>query len=215
MEIDPYRWRAISVSFNALGVLSHLMCMACDPDMYGIVQSEKIPMDTKELLYNLKGNQEDIAKGVEELISKNLLIYGDEKTPYMIPFMVRDYETRRKRREAGLKGGNPALLREKNTSRKVKPKEAEGEYYLTHKKRKLSGPQLQAFEAFWKTFNYSQGKAAAADAWIDLRVNNEMFQRILKGALKESQRRPQLLDSGRTPIMAQGWLSQRRFEDKI
>jgi hypothetical protein len=86
--------------------------------------------------------------------------------------------------------------------------------YRTKKRRSLSGQQLEWFEQFWETFGYKSGKAEAADAWLDLKVDEESVMAILAGAAKEAQARPGLLQQGRTPKMAQGWLSGRRWEDE-
>lgn len=86
--------------------------------------------------------------------------------------------------------------------------------YKTKKGRTLKGKQLEVFEQFWRTFKYSKGKASAADAWYDLKVSPNMLKKILAAARKEADNREQLKQEGRTPIMAQGWLSGRRFEDE-
>jgi len=90
------------------------------------------------------------------------------------------------------------------------------EFYLTKKKKKLKGKRLEAFNVFWNVFNYKHGKAEAADAWLDIPpMNNGTFQKIITAAKAEAQRRPELISSGRTPKMAQGWITGRRWEDEI
>jgi hypothetical protein len=90
---------------------------------------------------------------------------------------------------------------------------SEGEVYLTKKKRKLKGEQLSMFNSFWTTFAYQKGKAEAADAWLDLKVTSEMYTDIIAGASSEAAGRQALIADNRTPKMAQGWLSGRRWED--
>jgi len=89
-----------------------------------------------------------------------------------------------------------------------------GEYYLSKKGRKLQGTQLVAFDIFWNDFDYKSDRANAADAWLDLKVNKETFDEIIKGARREAARRPGIIGRGGTPKMAQGWLSSRRWEDE-
>lgn len=87
-------------------------------------------------------------------------------------------------------------------------------FFITKKKRKLKGTQLERFEKFWKVFDYKKGKAEAADAWFDLPdKTGAVFDRILFGAEYEARARPRIIKAGRTPKMAQGWLSSRRWED--
>ena len=84
--------------------------------------------------------------------------------------------------------------------------------YRTRKGRMLKGQQLEWFMQFWKAFAKPDGKADAADAWIDLKVTKELHDVILKAAAEEAKTRGALEKEGRTPKWAQGWLSGRRWE---
>jgi hypothetical protein len=86
--------------------------------------------------------------------------------------------------------------------------------FITKRKRKLQGKRLETFNQFWEVFNYKRGKAEAGDAWLDIPLlTDKIVEDILLAARKESSRRQRLLDANRTPKMAQGWLSSRRWED--
>lgn len=88
------------------------------------------------------------------------------------------------------------------------------ECYLTHAKRPLKGLRLETFNRFWQAFAYARGKAEAADAWLDIPGYSEALAiRIIAAAEREAAGRPDLVAAGRTPKMAQGWLSGRRWED--
>lgn len=114
--------------------------------------------------------------------------------------------------------GRSARTREENQgNNKGKFSSPEGEdqpVYRTKKRRSLSGRQLEWFEQFWAIFGYKSGKAEAADAWLGLKVDEESVTAILDGAASAAEARPGLLQQGRTPKMAQGWLSGRRWEDE-
>lgn len=92
-------------------------------------------------------------------------------------------------------------------------------FYLTRKKRKLTGPALQFFEQFWEAFNFKKAKPEAADAWLDLKnagvitSSKIVTEEILPAARREAQNRPNVIAQGRTPKYPQGWLSGRRWED--
>lgn len=87
--------------------------------------------------------------------------------------------------------------------------------YLTKRKRKLTGQSLEDFNRFWKAFGYPRGKAEAADAWLDIRdATNGTVEAIIEAAAREAERRHNIIAQGRTPKMAQGWLSGRRWEDE-
>jgi phage replication O-like protein O len=88
-------------------------------------------------------------------------------------------------------------------------------FYLTAKKKKLQGKRLETFNRFWDAFGYKYGKADAADAWLNIpTLTDSIVDQIISAARLEAKGRPQLLESGRTPKMAQGWLSGRRWEDE-
>lgn len=86
--------------------------------------------------------------------------------------------------------------------------------YRTKKGRILDGKRLDAFERFWSAYGYAKGKAEAADAWLDIpQLTETLVARIVAAAEREAAARPALLASGRTPKMAQGWITARRWED--
>lgn len=91
----------------------------------------------------------------------------------------------------------------------------DGVFFLTKKKRKLSGKRLETFNLFWDAFGYKIGKAEAADSWLDIpSMTESLVTKIVEGAKREAARRPSLLAERKTPKMAQGWLSARRWEDE-
>lgn len=91
----------------------------------------------------------------------------------------------------------------------------EQEYYLTFKKKKLTGKRLESFKIFWDKFNYKIGKAEAADAWLDIpKLSPSICCTIYDAAEVESNKRPTLREQGSTPKMAQGWITARRWEDE-
>lgn len=75
-----------------------------------------------------------------------------------------------------------------------------------------------AFAEFWEAFGYKNGKAKAEQAFHALLAASAdpaaTLAAVLAGAKKEAARRPFLLAKGATPMYAQGWLAQRRFEDE-
>lgn len=85
---------------------------------------------------------------------------------------------------------------------------------ITKRKRKLTGQKLMAFELFWIAFDYKKDRASAADAWLDLDMDQDLFDVIIRSAKQIASTRQQEVQSGRTPIYPQGWLSGRRWEDE-
>lgn len=87
-----------------------------------------------------------------------------------------------------------------------------GARYRTKKGRYLTGGEFEAFARFWAAFRYPHGKAEAADAWREARIQPGELADVLFGAECEAKARRALLDAGRTPKWAQGWISGRRWE---
>jgi hypothetical protein len=106
---------------------------------------------------------------------------------------------------------NPESL---NPESHINSASGDAAFYLTKKGRKLKGKALEDFELFWKRFNYKKGKAEAADAWYDLKPDTGTTGQILEAATREAMQRPALEAAGKTPKMAQGWLTARRWEDE-
>jgi len=98
------------------------------------------------------------------------------------------------------------------------PKKAElsETFYLTKKKKKLTGWKLETFEKFWISFNWKKDKANAADAWLQIPglTQDLANEKIIPMASLEADNRQNILDRGGTPKWAQGWISGRRWEDE-
>jgi len=91
----------------------------------------------------------------------------------------------------------------------------EVDFYLTKKKKKLSGKRLKTFNLFWEIFDYKKGKAEASDSWLEIpSLTGALVDKIIEAAKVESSNRKELIDQGKTPKMAQGWLSGKRWEDE-
>ena len=78
----------------------------------------------------------------------------------------------------------------------------------------LEGKRLESFESFWDAFAYKKGRGGAEKAWAAIpTLTDSLVDRICEAARKEAAQRPALEAQGRTPKWAQGWLSERRWED--
>ena len=99
--------------------------------------------------------------------------------------------------------------------KKADSPESANDIYKTKKGRVLSGKRLESFNRFWIAFDYKRGKAAAADSWLDIpALTNAVVEQICVSAAQEAQARQELEAAGRSPKWAQGWLTERRWEDE-
>lgn len=91
------------------------------------------------------------------------------------------------------------------------------DFLLTKSGKKLTGKRLSTFRALWDAFADKRGKAEAADAWARIpELTDALVAQIVEAARAYAVHvRPELLTSGRTPKMLQGWLTARRWEDDV
>jgi len=141
------------------------------------------------------------------VIVPNLLKYRDEYSK----------KSRQKPENVGAKK-EKQIQKEKQIKDKIlssSSDEGQAEFYITRKKRKLWGKRLETFDLFWNAFGYKTGRAEAADSWIDIpSLTVAIVDKIIAAAKVEAANRAELIASGKTPKMAQGWLSGRRWEDE-
>ncbi len=217
---EPKWWlnnRSIRVlTDEARAVLLEIMIHMMDGYPYGSLVIGGVTYDMN-ILSKILGRSLDLTISITDELVRGDLLSVDETGIIYSDYMTHRYDVHKTRKKIGSMGGNPILKKGTTTAKKVEPKpEAEkvGEYYLTKKGRKVEGKQLLAFNTFWDVFDdkLRGGKADAADAWMDLEVNADLFDQIIKGAKAEVGRRASIYERGSTPKMAQGWLSGRRWE---
>lgn len=73
----------------------------------------------------------------------------------------------------------------------------------------------QQFEIFWEAFGDKRGRAPAWNAWLKIKgLDRKLMETIIAGARRYASQRQAILANKGTPKMAQGWLSDRRWEDE-
>ena len=70
------------------------------------------------------------------------------------------------------------------------------------------------FDVFWETFADKRGKDKALKAWKRIKPNAELSDYIIRGARQYAENRHVILARNGTPKMAQGWLTDKRWEDE-
>ena len=90
------------------------------------------------------------------------------------------------------------------------------EFYRSKSGKKLTGKRLELFYQFWNIFDFKQGKAAAADSWLKIpTLTKQLVKRLLNAAKVEASGRQKIINKGGSPKWAQGWITERRWEDEI
>lgn len=77
--------------------------------------------------------------------------------------------------------------------------------------------KLMKFNEFWDAFDHKSGKAQALKSWNSIKgLNPELADEIITGAKNYTRFvRPEINKKNGSPKMAQGWLSDRRWEDEV
>jgi hypothetical protein len=179
-------------------------------------------------------NRSSVWRFLKLLQTRNMIVLKSETVTTRITVCNYErYDIKRNANETDLKrirnGFETDLKTEEKGKKEIRKKEktkilsASGDaeqpqttvFYLTKKKRKLTGKRLETFELFWKAFAYPKGKAEAADAWMDIpELRNCLVAEIVEAAKKEAANRHKLISDGRTPKWAQGWITGKRWEDE-
>lgn len=90
----------------------------------------------------------------------------------------------------------------------AKPRESKSYY------KEMSQYQKEGFDKFWKNFNYKNGRERAAMRWIELgEPPQEVYAHIIYAGSKEAEARPIKVAQGITPVMAEKWLFEMRYND--
>jgi len=78
---------------------------------------------------------------------------------------------------------------------------------------KLPAKQKQQFDAFWTAFAYKKGRARAAMRWSQIgELSDDKMRQVLAAAQQTALERKSLPE-GQVPKMAEGWLSEMRYDD--
>ncbi len=89
-------------------------------------------------------------------------------------------------------------------------KQAEPRDQINHY-QKLKSFQKSSFDQFWKAFNYKHDRNNAAMRWAQLgELSESEYKTIIEAARKEASRN---LPFGQSRKMAQGWLTEMRYQD--
>ena len=105
-------------------------------------------------------------------------------------------------------------LEKKNTVRNAPESSAAGAAGRTRK----NGVKIDleaTFARFWDTFADKRGKEPAKRAWSKIKgMTPDLVELIIAGAQRYAAGRAAIVERGGTPKMAEGWLTDRRWEDE-
>ncbi|MCP4493427.1 MAG: hypothetical protein GY820_39885 [Gammaproteobacteria bacterium] len=208
------------------GLLINLMALAHGAEPYGCLINGERPLTEDDVRRVLAWPYQTVRKAWAQLAHEGR-IKRAEAGHWYIPRMVKDRDYSMQQSLLGKQGGNPTLKTphkpeqsraEQSRAEQEPPNPPRGdgkERYITARGKVLTGKRLKSFRRFWNCFGYKRGMAKAADSWLKIPVlTDSLVDKICKSAEAESRRRPEIIATDRTPKMAQGWITDRRWEDE-
>jgi hypothetical protein len=116
-QFYPGDWRKDQnlsrASLQAKGAMIEIMCLAFECDKRGVLTTDGRPWSIDEIAFAMGGDKEQNILAIEELLSKKIL-KKTKKGAIFSKRMVKDEELSKVRRRAGLNGGNPVLVKQKD-----------------------------------------------------------------------------------------------------
>ncbi len=210
--IDKYGSDGYTVYFGTIEIMAR---------EFDIENPGKCRISAKYLRKKLQLSVKKVSKILNFCSEKEKIYVKFEKSNILLNCpklkeMTDEYTQKMVKKIGTQSGQSPPIEEEEDKEEEYIPHSGNAEnFYLTKKKRKLTGKRLDAFERFWIAFDYKKDKASAADSWVDIPLlNGSLLNIILMAAKKEAENRHELIKNGQTPKMAQGWLSSRRWEDE-
>ena len=148
---------------------------------------------------------------------------GRNLKPFKKPFKKGSGSPSRSPSRRGREALQEALIEARSSNRSSKSTKEEKlssktdeKIYSSAKGKILEGKILEHFEEFLVAFGSRAGKAAAADSWLKLNpMSDDLFADIVAGAKRYDVLRVLIKQKGNVPKMAQGWLTDRRWEDPV
>lgn len=185
--LDDYEYHCLPVASRALAPFLWLLASE--------YEEGKIDAPIEKIAFRVRMPVVDFHSAIQPLINAEFFIsYADDIIPLAECYQDACLE---KRREEGYKPE-----KKKSIADSEKPKSA------IQKK-------LEDFALFWDAFAYKQGKGGAEKSWLKIEgYNQDLVQTIISAAKAEAARRPSLLAQNKSPKWAQGWITERRWEDE-
>ena len=220
-QFYPADWRkdpALSTcSLAARGLWIELICVAHESEEYGVLAINGKPMTIQQLARSVGESAAMIGKLIDEL-EQSSVFSRDDRGCIFSRRMVKDEHIREIRGDAGRLGGNPNLLKQKQ-SKLVKQTDKQS---LTPSSSSSSSENTpiapdELFENFWKAYPNRAAKQNAKKAWAKLKLaaNDPRLDAIRAGFSRAMQSREWLQDGGKFIPHAATWINGERWNDEL
>ena len=227
-----------SVSLEARGLWIDMLCLLFESGRRGYLQhSTGKPVSAEQLARMTGSSSEQVSRLLQELEDSGVFSRTEHGTIYSRR-MIRDERKRRSCSEAGKKGGgNPTFQGTKDLQSTLKGR-SKGEFKDDYKdgSKQKPNPSSSAstssseltplppeggldvrslFLIFWESYPLKVKKPKALTAFLKLKPDKALLDRVLEAIDRQKQTRAWRKDNGRFIPHPATWLNNRQWEDEV
>jgi hypothetical protein len=203
-------------SFEVKGFLIDIMCLMHQNDKYGYLSKE-----FEETLPGLLGkDRRTLGRLLREVEDKSLLVRDIDTGELMNKRMVADESKRQQFKEFGKLGGNPKLRERVNPTDKSKgnpkqtPSSSSSFSSSPSSSKKNNNIYVHSFDSFWSIWPKKKAKEKALKAWLSLKPDDSLFQKILSDVEAKKDCEDWTKDGRQFCPLPASYLNGKRWEDE-
>ena len=215
IQFYPGDWRkdpgVQALSFHDRGVWFEMILLMHESDERGKLLLNGKPMPEQALARLLGLDNQNLTNTLTTLLDFGVASRCEETGAIMCRRMLRDENLRNIRKEAGSKGGNPVLLKQKATTMLKQKRTPSSSTSLKMSDCDNNQSQVVQFEDFWSICPRKTAKGSARKAWIKA-IKTALPETIIDGikayAKSAQGTEPQYIAHPAT------WLNGERWSDE-
>jgi hypothetical protein len=170
IQFYPGDWRkdpgVQALSFHDRGVWFEIILLMHESDERGKLLLNGKPMPEPALARLLGLDNQNLTTTLTTLLDFGVASRCEETGAIMCRRMLRDENLRNIRKEAGSKGGNPILLKQKPTTQLKQKPTPSSSTSLKMSDCDFNQSQVSQFESFWSICPRKTAKGSARKAWV-------------------------------------------------
>lgn len=213
IQFYPGDWRkdpgVQALSFHDRGVWFEIILLMHESDERGKLLLNGKPMPESALARLLGLDNQNLTTTLTTLLEFGVASRCEETGAIVCRRMLRDENLRNIRKEAGKKGGNPVLVKQKATTVVKQKRTPSSSTSLKMSDCDLPQSQAGQFERFWSVYPLKKAKGNAKKAWLKATSKTDA-ETIIKGAEAYAEEKrgtePRFIKHPATWLNAESWL---------
>ena len=213
IQFYPGDWRkdpgVQALSFHDRGVWFEIILLMHESDERGKLLLNGKPMPESALARLLGLDNQNLTTTLTTLLEFGVASRCEESGAIICRRMIRDENLRNIRKEAGKKGGNPLLVKQKTTTKDKQKITPSSSTSLKMSDCDFNQSQVDQFERFWTTCPRKTAKGSARKAWaksIKIAPPETIIQAMASYSKSMVGKDPQYIAHPATWLNAERWL---------